>query len=123
MVDISDLPKPKKSDISDLPVPKQKAEQEPIYSPEEIRPQEGEVREPGFTLRPKKIAEAALLSTKSQFPAMEKGFAITPQQAFIGMVTSPKYLGKRIAGASRLAYSLKYNSSSVSNDSIPATSQ
>lgn len=76
-------------------------EQETIYSPEEIRPQEGEVREPGFTLRPKKIAEAALLSTKQQFPAMEKGFAITPQQAFIGMVTSPKYLGKRIAGAER----------------------
>jgi hypothetical protein len=76
-------------------------EQETIYSPEEIRPQEGEVREPGFTLRPRKIAEAALLSTKQQFPMMEKGFAITPQQAFIGMVTSPKYLGKRIAGAER----------------------
>ena len=76
-------------------------EQETIYSPEEIRPQEGEVREPGFTLRPGKIAEAALLSTKSQFPAMEKGFAITPQQAIIGMATSPKYLGRRIAGAER----------------------
>ena len=76
-------------------------EQETIYSPEEIRPQEGEVREPGFTLRPKKIAEAALLSTKQQFPMMEKGFAITPQQAIIGMATSPKYLGKRIAGAER----------------------
>lgn len=101
MVDISDLPKPQKTDISDLPVPKQRAEQETIYSPEEIRPQEGEVREPGFTLRPRKIAEAALLSTKQQFPMMEKGFAITPQQAFIGMVTSPKYLGKRIAGAER----------------------
>ena len=101
MVDISDLPKPKKSDISDLPVPKQKAEQEQIYSPEEIRPQEGEVREPGFTLRPRKIAEAALLSTKQQFPMMEKGFAITPQQAIIGMATSPKYLGRRIAGAER----------------------
>ena len=99
MVDISDLPKPQKTDISDLPVPKQKAEQETIYSPEEIRPSEGEVREPGFTLRPKKIAEAALLSTKQQFPMMEKGFAITPQQAFIGMVTSPRYLGRRIAGA------------------------
>ena len=68
-------------------------EQETIYSPEEIRPQEGEVREPGFTLRPRKIAEAALLSTKQQFPMMEKGFAITPQQAIIGMATSPKYLG------------------------------
>jgi len=101
MVDISDLPKPQKTDISDLPVPKKRAEQETIYSPEEIRPQEGEVREPGFTLRPRKIAEAALLSTKQQFPMMEKGFAITPQQAFIGMVTSPKYLGKRIAGAER----------------------
>ena len=76
-------------------------EQETIYSPEEIRPQEGEVREPGFTLRPRKIAEAALLSTKQQFPMMEKGFAITPQQAYLGMVTSPKYLGKRIAGAER----------------------
>ena len=76
-------------------------EQETIYSPEEIRPQEGEVREPGFTLRPRKIAEAALLSTKQQFPMMEKGFAITPQQAIIGMATSPKYLGKRIAGAER----------------------
>ena len=76
-------------------------EQETIYSPEEIRPQEGEVREPGFTLRPKKIAEAALLSTKQQFPMMEKGFAITPQQAIIGMATSPKYLGRRIAGAER----------------------
>jgi hypothetical protein len=74
-------------------------EQETIYSPEEIRPQEGEVREPGFTLRPGKIAEAALLSTKQQFPMMEKGFALTPQQAFIGMVTSPRYLGKRIASA------------------------
>ncbi len=72
---------------------------EPIYSPEEIRPQEGEVREPGFTLRPGKIAEAAYLSTKQQFPMMEKGFALTPQQAFIGMVTSPRYLGKRIASA------------------------
>ena len=101
MVDISDLPKPQKADISDLPVPKQKAEQETIYSPEEIRPSEGEVREPGFTLRPKKIAEAALLSTKQQFPMMEKGFAITPQQAIIGMATSPKYLGRRIAGAER----------------------
>ena len=76
-------------------------EQETIYSPEEIRPQEGEVREPGFTLRPRKIAEAALLSTKQQFPMMEKGFAITPQQAIIGMATSPKYLGRRIAGAER----------------------
>jgi hypothetical protein len=74
-------------------------EQETIYSPEEIRPQEGEVREPGFTLRPGKIAEAALLSTKQQFPMMEKGFAITPQQAYLGMVTSPKFLGRRIAGA------------------------
>jgi len=74
-------------------------EQETIYSPEEIRPQEGEVREPGFTLRPGKIAEAAVLSTKQQFPMMEKGFALTPQQAFIGMVTSPRYLGKRIASA------------------------
>jgi len=74
-------------------------EQETIYSPEEIRPQEGEVREPGFTLRPGKIAEAAVLSTKQQFPMMEKGFALTPQQAFIGMVTSPPYLGKRIASA------------------------
>ncbi len=99
MVDISDLPKPQKTDISDLPVPKQKVEQETIYSPEEIRPQEGEVREPGFTLRPGKIAEAAVLSTKQQFPMMEKGFALTPQQAFIGMVTSPRYLGKRIASA------------------------
>lgn len=76
-------------------------EQETIYSPEEIRPQEGEVREPGFTLRPGKIAEAALLSTKQQFPMMEKGFAITPQQAYLGMVTSPKFLGRRIAGAER----------------------
>jgi hypothetical protein len=76
-------------------------EQETIYSPEEIRPQEGEVREPGFTLRPRKIAEAALLSTKQQFPMMEKGFAITPQQAIIGMATSPKFLGRRIAGAER----------------------
>ena len=76
-------------------------EQETIYSPEEIRPQEGEVREPGFTLRPRKIAEAALLSTKQQFPMMEKGFAITPQQAYLGMVTSPKFLGRRIAGAER----------------------
>jgi len=101
MVDISDLPKPQKTDISDLPVPKKRAEQETIYSPEEIRPQEGEVREPGFTLRPKKIAEAALLSTKQQFPAMEKGFAITPTQAYMGMVTSPRQLGKRIAGAER----------------------
>jgi hypothetical protein len=76
-------------------------EQETIYSPEEIRPQEGEVREPGFTLRPRKIAEAALLSTKQQFPMMEKGFAITPTQAYMGMVTSPRQLGKRIAGAER----------------------
>jgi hypothetical protein len=74
-------------------------EQETIYSPEEIRPQEGEVREPGFTLRPSKIAEAAYLSTKQQFPMMEKGFAITPQQALIGMVTSPRQLGRRIASA------------------------
>jgi len=74
-------------------------EQETIYSPEEIRPQEGEVREPGFTLRPRKIAEAAYLSTKQQFPMMEKGFAITPQQALIGMVTSPRQLGRRIASA------------------------
>jgi hypothetical protein len=74
-------------------------EQETIYSPEEIRPQEGEVREPGFTLRPGKIAEAALLSTKQQFPMLEKGFALTPQQAFVGMVTSPRYLGRRIASA------------------------
>jgi hypothetical protein len=76
-------------------------DQETIYSPEEIRPQEGEVREPGFTLRPRKIAEAALLSTKQQFPMMEKGFAITPTQAYMGMVTSPRQLGKRIAGAER----------------------
>jgi hypothetical protein len=74
-------------------------EQETIYSPEEIRPQEGEVREPGFTLRPRKIAEAAYLSTKQQFPMMEKGFAITPTQAYMGMVTSPRQLGKRIASA------------------------
>jgi hypothetical protein len=95
--EVSAEPKPLKlSEVSS-----KAPEQETIYSPEEIRPQEGEVREPGFTLRPGKIAEAALLSTKSQFPAMEKGFAITPQQAFIGMVTSPKYLGKRIAGAER----------------------
>lgn len=93
--EVSAEPKPLKlSEVSS-----KAPEQEPIYSPEEIRPQEGEVREPGFTLRPKKIAEAALLSTKSQIPAMEKGFALTPQQAFIGMVTSPRYLGRRIAGA------------------------
>jgi len=101
MVDISDLPKPQKTDISDLPVPKKRAEQETIYSPEEIRPQEGEVREPGFTLRPRKIAEAALLSTKQQFPMMEKGFAITPTQAYMGIVNTPRQLGKRIAGAER----------------------
>jgi hypothetical protein len=76
-------------------------EQETIYSPEEIRPQEGEVREPGFTLRPRKIAEAALLSTKQQFPMMEKGFAITPTQAYMGIVNTPRQLGKRIAGAER----------------------
>ena len=95
--EVSAEPKPLKlSEVSGKAL-----EQETIYSPEEIRPQEGEVREPGFTLRPRKIAEAALLSTKQQFPMMEKGFAITPQQAIIGMATSPKYLGRRIAGAER----------------------
>lgn len=95
--EVSAEPKPLKlSEVSGKAL-----EQKTIYSPEEIRPQEGEVREPGFTLRPRKIAEAALLSTKQQFPMMEKGFAITPQQAIIGMATSPKYLGKRIAGAER----------------------
>jgi hypothetical protein len=95
--EVSSEPKPLKlSEVSG-----KAPEQETIYSPEEIRPQEGEVREPGFTLRPGKIAEAALLSTKQQFPMMEKGFAITPQQAYLGMVTSPKFLGRRIAGAER----------------------
>ena len=95
--EVSAEPKPLKlSEVSS-----KAPEQETIYSPEEIRPSEGEVREPGFTLRPGKIAEAALLSTKQQFPMMEKGFAITPQQAIIGMATSPKYLGRRIAGAER----------------------
>jgi hypothetical protein len=93
--EVSAEPKPLKlSEVSE-----KAPAQEPIYSPEEIRPQEGEVRESGFTLRPRKIAEAALLSTKSQIPALEKGFAITPQQALIGMVTSPRYLGRRIASA------------------------
>jgi len=101
MVDISDLPKPKKADISDLPKPKQKEEVEPIYSPEEVRPEPGYTPEPGVTFRPKEIGRAAYLSTKQQFPAMEKGFALTPMQAYLGMVTSPKQLGKRIAGAQR----------------------
>ena len=87
--EVSTEPKPLKlSEVSG-----KAPEQETIYSPEDIRPQEGEVREPGFTLRPKKIAEAAYLSTKQQFPMIEKGFAITPQQALIGMVTSPRKLG------------------------------
>lgn len=80
---------------------KEKAAPEPIYSPEEVRPEPGYTPEPGFTLRPKEIGRAAYLSTKQQFPAMEKGFALTPMQAYLGMVTSPKQLGKRIAGAQR----------------------
>ena len=80
---------------------KEKATPEPIYSPEEVRPEPGYTPEPGVTFRPKEIGRAAYLSTKQQFPAMEKGFALTPMQAYLGMVTSPKQLGKRIAGAQR----------------------
>lgn len=78
---------------------KEKAAPEPIYSPEEVRPEPGYEPEPGITFRPKEIGRAAYLSTKQQFPAMEKGFALTPMQAYMGMVTSPKQLGKRVATA------------------------
>ena len=88
---------PKTRKLSEVSQPE--AVSEPIYSPEEVRPEPGYTSEPGFTLRPKEIGRAAYLSTKQQFPAMEKGFALTPMQAYLGMVTSPKQLGKRIAGA------------------------
>ena len=70
--------------LSDVQRAAPKEQKEVEYSPAEplAMPSFAEGELPSY----KDIGKAALLTTKQQFPAMEKGFQATPQQMYLNLI-------------------------------------